>query len=343
LEITVSGGDRDGFPSERSERVRAAAAMALHHCVQCFIEVVTVEPPLKDKDKEQEKEREQEGLVRAGEAKGEHGLLPAADDAPAGGAKDKSANKPSSNKPDRELILRALRTLENAEFRSVNPLDPTQSRFRDRGVFDIIGDAVFPPEVEGGMIVPDAAPALPAPRVLPGVPVEAAPAPSPYSGLQGRATPAPAPAQPVRTVVITAQVPSETHSGEALVVRAVGTGGAQPVRQTAAAEAQEPSEVIRRCLSVMATATAAADRHKAIHVLASYDCRTHPEVLSGLARSARHDREPAVRVDCLRRLAALGVATPEVLAELKAVCADPDPWVREEAVQAMARLQGQGR
>src|SRR5205807_1507600 len=52
LNITVSGSNKDGKPSENSERVKAAATYALQHCLACFseIEVVTepktpIEPP----------------------------------------------------------------------------------------------------------------------------------------------------------------------------------------------------------------------------------------------------------------------------------------------------------
>ncbi len=38
LEISVSGSERDGNPSERSERVREAAFFALNHCLACFRE-----------------------------------------------------------------------------------------------------------------------------------------------------------------------------------------------------------------------------------------------------------------------------------------------------------------
>jgi hypothetical protein len=39
LELTVNGSDRDGNFAETSERVRAAAAAALAHCLSCFAEV----------------------------------------------------------------------------------------------------------------------------------------------------------------------------------------------------------------------------------------------------------------------------------------------------------------
>src|SRR5207248_6163987 len=38
LDITVTGSDKDGNPSETSERVRAAAMSALQHCLSCYVE-----------------------------------------------------------------------------------------------------------------------------------------------------------------------------------------------------------------------------------------------------------------------------------------------------------------
>jgi hypothetical protein len=40
LTLTVTGSDKDGNPSEPSERVRAAAERSLEHCLVCFKEVV---------------------------------------------------------------------------------------------------------------------------------------------------------------------------------------------------------------------------------------------------------------------------------------------------------------
>src|SRR5439155_21995997 len=47
LSMTVSGGNKDGKPSENSERVKAAAMYALQHCLACYCEEVPVEtePP----------------------------------------------------------------------------------------------------------------------------------------------------------------------------------------------------------------------------------------------------------------------------------------------------------
>jgi hypothetical protein len=44
LAICVEGSDRDGNPSENSDRVRAAAQAALAHCLACFVEVKEAVP-----------------------------------------------------------------------------------------------------------------------------------------------------------------------------------------------------------------------------------------------------------------------------------------------------------
>ncbi len=59
LSLTVAGSDRDGFPVERSERVRAAALAALNHCLACLAPQGPV--PLGPPPVQQKGEGEKEG------------------------------------------------------------------------------------------------------------------------------------------------------------------------------------------------------------------------------------------------------------------------------------------
>jgi hypothetical protein len=63
LSITVAGSGRDGNPTENSERVKAAAAASLAHCLACLADVVplTLEPPTKVPVKEGPREGPKEG------------------------------------------------------------------------------------------------------------------------------------------------------------------------------------------------------------------------------------------------------------------------------------------
>lgn len=44
LAICVEGSSRDGNPSENSDRVRFLALAALHHCLECYVKIVPVDP-----------------------------------------------------------------------------------------------------------------------------------------------------------------------------------------------------------------------------------------------------------------------------------------------------------
>jgi hypothetical protein len=47
LAVVVSGSKKDGNPSENSERVKAAAMMALQHCLVCYVEEIEPKRPEK--------------------------------------------------------------------------------------------------------------------------------------------------------------------------------------------------------------------------------------------------------------------------------------------------------
>jgi hypothetical protein len=81
------------------------------------------------------------------------------------------------------------------------------------------------------------------------------------------------------------------------------------------------------------------ERHIAIRQLVKYDWQKNPIIMSALVAGAKSDTSPAVRVDCMRHLGGYRMAHPQVIAELGTLTQDPDSWIREEAVKALAQLK----
>ena len=85
--------------------------------------------------------------------------------------------------------------------------------------------------------------------------------------------------------------------------------------------------------------TTPAERHAAIRQLVRYDWKQQPMVASALLAGAKADPVDAVRVDCLRHIAAFKMNHPQVIAGVGAMVNDADPWVRQEAVTALGQLK----
>jgi hypothetical protein len=85
--------------------------------------------------------------------------------------------------------------------------------------------------------------------------------------------------------------------------------------------------------------TTTADRHAAIRQLVRYDWRQYPMVASALLAGAKNDPVDAVRVDCMRHLAAYKMNHPQVVAGLEAMANDTDSWVRQEVTTALGQLK----
>jgi hypothetical protein len=81
------------------------------------------------------------------------------------------------------------------------------------------------------------------------------------------------------------------------------------------------------------------DRHNAIRQMVRMDWQKNPIIVSALLAGAKSDTSAAVRVDCMRHLAAYQMVHPQVLMDLGSLTQDSDPWVREEAVKALAQLK----
>lgn len=181
LEICVSGSERDGNPSERSDRVRDAAYIALNRCLACYqeapVEVEDVDP-LKSKEKPPTKDEKPVPML--------------------------------TRKPDKELIERSKKTVAMYEARheSTASVVPTGLAKGQRTLFHIIkygaeGNSQpvitqpamrmqTPPPVQ---LIPSAPVLGPTPRELPQVVVPAPTinlTPTSVEVPQEKATPAPA-------------------------------------------------------------------------------------------------------------------------------------------------------
>jgi hypothetical protein len=191
------------------------------------------------------------------------------------------------------------------------------------------------------------APPAPMPPVGPVAQVSAARQPSSVpSGPSGfTPMPAAAPTTPA-PVSVSPPVPVTTNPQPAAVQPTPAPVAVQPTPAPVAVQPTPAPVVDPAAESVTVWATRAlqgattAERHAAIRELVKYDWHQHPMVASALLAGAKADPVDAVRVDCLRHLAAYKMAHPQVLAELGALANnEPDTWVRQEAAAALGQLK----
>jgi len=108
---------------------------------------------------------------------------------------------------------------------------------------------------------------------------------------------------------------------------------------TIVAPSNKASDVVVELAKKVTQSPSVADRHAAIRQIVKHDWKKNPMVASALMIGATSDKEPAVRVDCLRHMVAYKVTHPQVITEVTALCNDPDVWVRQEAVQTLSLLK----
>lgn len=95
---------------------------------------------------------------------------------------------------------------------------------------------------------------------------------------------------------------------------------------------------IPQLLSVLRGSLYPEQREWAATQLSGVNWRSHPQVVQGLAKAAREDSAPTVRVACLRSLAQMNASTAPVLNTVQALKHDADPRVNSEANKALAKL-----
>jgi hypothetical protein len=79
-------------------------------------------------------------------------------------------------------------------------------------------------------------------------------------------------------------------------------------------------------------------REWAAEALASFDWRIHSQVIEALVVAAKDDPAGSVRAACARSLGKMRADSAQVAALLQTLRADPDPRVRQEAVQVLVSL-----
>jgi hypothetical protein len=83
-----------------------------------------------------------------------------------------------------------------------------------------------------------------------------------------------------------------------------------------------------------------SSRQRAAETLASYDPRTNPEVVEALLLGAREDPAATVRAGCVRGLSRMSPGSSVVKTTIEGLRTDPDPRVRQEAEEALAKIGG---
>lgn len=163
---------------------------------------------------------------------------------------------------------------------------------------------------------------MPAPKTAPAAPV-------------APATPPAAVLPPRESMVKPAAVlpPRET------MVKPAAAVATPPQPRPAATPVPSMLDEVNKCATLVLYAPTPAERHAAIRQLVKYDWKQHPLAASTLLTGAKTDTNNVVRVDCLRHMVAYRMNHPQVLADLTAMTADADPWVRQEAAEALAQLK----
>jgi HEAT repeat protein len=114
---------------------------------------------------------------------------------------------------------------------------------------------------------------------------------------------------------------------------------AEAPKPATVAPSEKANDAVVELAKKVTQAPAVADRHAAIRQIVKHDWKKNPMVASALVTGATSDKEPAVRVDCLRHMVAYKVTHPQVVTQVSTLCNDSDPWVRQEAVQALSLLK----
>ena len=336
LEISVSGSEKDGNPSERSERVRDAAFFALNHCLMCYRETPK---EVDDKDINREKppiEKKKEGELPA----------------------------PKVTKTDREVLDKARQTVALYGTRREPALPAAMATQQavlpkgQRSLYHIIRYGAEGPSQQVAtqpMTQPMSRPVpqpdlIVAPRELPRVQSIPAERPMPRVS-QGPAVvpPVEKPVAPVAAAEptdppVTPQVLNLRPEEVAPPVSAPMTtiiDRAPAAPEAAPATIQLPisdENTISNLIDGMLTGSTPKDRHQSIRSIVSHDWRKYPQIVAALVKTARLDSDRAVRVNAIRQLALLNIDVPYVFDHLKYMQKDQDDWVRQESTAALEKL-----
>lgn len=355
LRISVSGSQEDGNPSENSERVKAAAYVALHHCLAVCpadvaepVEVVPVpkkEEPLKE-------------------------TTPSKETTP---PKDGSAKQPDGRQPYYKRVQgMPLADVARKARRTVAQIDTANAvtmRPGNAGVYGLLMKAINPTTGAERPATPAEKPAVITP-VRQDKPAVQRPAPeargtvSPLSFLRPLAPRRPTMPPPVEVTPVIQQVPVVIPP----ITDPVPQILAPPIMETPPSvspmpaplqppvlevppavvpipeppvtpvQPSAPTHDLPPVLGMLRDSHHPEERAWAADFLSRIDWRTNPHVVPALLAAARRDTAPLVRVACVRSLARMGVSTMPVITTLQNMKNDADPRVRHEAGQALAKL-----
>jgi hypothetical protein len=329
LSVSSSGSDRDGNPSENSDRVRWAAEAALTNCLARVCTAPAVEPPQVEPVTPEKPKPEVEPPQKK---KKEEVEKP-------GGVTQADSQLPEyyahlAKVPFQEVVARAERTL--AEMHK-NGDTLVASRIGDHSVIGILKNTIAMGPARPSQ--PIAAQPAVAQQPAPAAPVQQASNPVAVQPVAHQSPPTEAPhttpavVQPETKPVIISQPEARPLF--------IAQPEAKPVivsRTMAVVPQETPQYSSTQLLGVLRYSTDFSQREWAIDNLSRTSWRTDPNVLPALLKSAREDGAPVVRVACVKCLGEMGCNTMNVLACLKALESDVDPRVRQAAQEALARL-----
>ncbi|MCC6418637.1 MAG: hypothetical protein IT429_10420 [Gemmataceae bacterium] len=264
LAITASGSERDGFPPERSERVRAAALASLHHCLAGLAEPIVEGPP-----------PEAVPPPKEGSKEGGPGFLPDT---------SRQYYKRVQQQPLKKIVEGARRTLSQARPVSQTPAVAQQ---RPAGVFDLITRAFTPADGTGSQVQQAKHETVSPPRSQPQADRLVPQAAQPSQGVQPAAY---APNRP------TPPAAGSTQPVQAPAPRPPAKSRPQPA-------AHQPAKLPPEAQHLLATLRYGAlegDRQRAAEGLAASPWATHADVTGALTTAGRDDASSVVRAVCLR-------------------------------------------
>lgn len=308
LAITVSGGEEDGNPAETSERVKAAAARSLAHCLASCAAVVQplpVEPAPADKI-EPVPVPVPNPLPEPRPEKGGAAAAPGATD---------------YYKQVRKMDINAVvQDARRAQAHSEDQAAAKPGMPRDRTVFGLFRAAFGDSKSEKATAAPSSAP-VPPTAEPPGLPKAMSPAP------QGPAVPVSAAPPPLPAQVAAAGM---MPYPPAFVPPPLPAPPAAPVMSA------------QQLVTLLQTSAFPDQREWAVTSLGNCDGQANPQAVQAVLTAARQDPAPMVRAACIRCLVRMNVNTWQVLDAVQALKGDADPRVKNEADRAMARLVPSG-
>jgi hypothetical protein len=324
LALTVSSSEEDGNPAETSERVKAAAARSLAHCLSC---AAVVQPlPLEDVPANERilpKPEPKPEPIPPGE-KAPNGMtsLPAGPTGYYRQVRQMSMDQVVEDARKTQARAQAQAAQAAAQTAAAPAATPAPVIPKERTLLGVLRTAFSDPVPEKA--APPAAPKTTTePPTAPkaGVPVSAAPPAMMLPPLAQGPMPLEYPGLPVTT-------PQAPIAAAPPVMPAPYPVPMPPMRQMSIPE-----------LVAMLRSSAYPDQREwAVQNLGTLDGQTNPEVVQVVLTAAVLDPAPMVRAACIRSLVSMNVNTWPVLTTVQALKNDSDPRVKQEADVALLHL-----